>query len=284
MVLCAVANHDQAPRVTYQSAMCKQALGIPAINFMQRMDTISHVLLYPQRPIVSTRLDDMLGVSSLPATQNPIVCILCYGGENQVRAEALLREFLTDLPPLQEDSLYIKKTALDLGMFRSMHLRTYKDQEVWPAPCGATPQLTSAPCGTWRPVVPQVSSGIDAERFGKPSPDCVGMRSGCYDKLDADGFVRVGETVALGDAILGKVCNTTDVEQTRKVVRRDRSTLVKCTEPSVVDAVFRTRTKEGHVFARVRTRSLRIPQVGDKASSRHGQKVWWGHGAAPQGQ
>ena len=230
--LCAAlipyANHDQAPRVTYQSAMCKQALGIPALNFMQRMDTISHVLLYPQRPLVSTRFDDMIGVSNVPSTQNPIVCIMCYGGENQ------------------EDSLYIKQTALDMGMFRSMHLKTYKNQES--------------------------SSGIDAERFVKPPTDCAGMRSGCYEKLDADGFVRVGETVRAGDAIIGKVCNTSDVENSRKVVRRDRSTLVKGSETSVVDAVFKTRTKDGHVFARVRTRSLRIPKVGDKASSRHGQK------------
>ena len=127
--------------------MCKQALGIPAINFMQRMDTISHVLLYPQRPIVSTRLDDMLGVSSLPATQNPIVCILCYGGENQVRHHGDHRGFqrASYPPPLQqEDSLYIKKTALDLGMFRSMHLRTYKDQEVW---------HPGSLCGTlWQPT------------------------------------------------------------------------------------------------------------------------------------
>ena len=222
------ANHNQAPRNVYQAAMSKQAVGMFALNFMQRMDSMAHVLLYPQRPLVATRVDDVLGVSNMPAAQNPVVAILCYTGFNQ------------------EDSIIVNRGALDNGLLRSMYLRTYKDHED--------------------------NTGIDAARFGRPPSTCGGLRAGNYDELDEHGMVAPGQTLGLGSAVIGKTMNMSDVEHNRRVVKRDRSTLVKSTEPQVVDAVYTSRNKDGHLLCRVRTRSLRVPQIGDKASSRHGQK------------
>ena len=230
--LCAAlipfSDHNQAPRNVYQSAMCKQAVGVYALNYQRRMDTVAHVLCYPQRPLVSTRIDDILRTHEVPSGNNPIVCIMCYSGFNQ------------------EDSLIVNESALQRGMFRSVVYRTSKDEEK--------------------------STGADAEKFEKPDEiSCAGIRAGQYDKLNSDGLVDPGTTVNQGDAIIGKTIATCELGEGRKVLKRDKSTIIK-TEDAVVDAVLRSVNKEGHRFVKIRTKSFRQPVIGDKLSSRHGQK------------
>ena len=84
------ADHNQAPRNCYQSAMGKQAVGIPTTNFSRRMDTISHVLYYAQQPLVTTQVEKIVTGSSAPSGCNPIVAIACYTGFNQAPAPSLL--------------------------------------------------------------------------------------------------------------------------------------------------------------------------------------------------
>ena len=103
-------DHNQSPRNCYQSAMGKQAMGIYATNFQQRMDTLSHVLYYPQKPLVTTKSADILNVSTLPAGQNAIIAICSYTGYNQ------------------EDSIIMNQSAIDRGLFRSIFYRTYKEE------------------------------------------------------------------------------------------------------------------------------------------------------------
>merc|ERR1719201_2055160 len=104
-------DHNQSPRNTYQSAMGKQAMGIYASNFQQRMDTLAHVLHYPQKPLATTRAMEHLHFRELPSGVNAIVAIMCYTGYNQ------------------EDSLIMNQAAIDRGLFRSSFYRTYVDQE-----------------------------------------------------------------------------------------------------------------------------------------------------------
>lgn len=103
-------DHNQSPRNTYQSAMGKQAVGMYALNFQERFDTLSHVLTYPQKPLVQTATSDFLNVNDLPSGQNAIVAIACYGGFNQ------------------EDSIIMNQSSIDRGLFRSVFYRTYKDE------------------------------------------------------------------------------------------------------------------------------------------------------------
>lgn len=104
------ANHNQSPRNTYQSAMGKQAVGVYASNFEQRLDTLSHILLYPQKPLVHTKVSNVLQTMTLPSGQNAIVAIATYSGYNQ------------------EDSIIMNKSSIDRGLFRTMFYRTYKEE------------------------------------------------------------------------------------------------------------------------------------------------------------
>ena len=104
------ADHNQSPRNTYQSAMGKQAMGIYTTNYQQRIDTISHIMMYPQKPLVQTNVSTMLRVNELPSGQNAIVAIACYSGYNQ------------------EDSIIMNQSSIDRGLFRSIFYRTYKEE------------------------------------------------------------------------------------------------------------------------------------------------------------
>ena len=223
-------DHNQSPRNTYQSAMGKQAVGILALNYLMRMDAIAHVLCSAQKPIVTTRMDEILHTCEAPTGINAIVVIMCYTGFNQ------------------EDSLLINQEALDRGLFRSIKYQTYKDEER--------------------------TNGADAEKFESPCnvPKCVGMRVGCYDKLGDDGFPPVGTPVASGDVIIGKTITTTEIgEGARRAVKRDRSIIVKHSDDAIIDAVMRSKNRDGSQIAKVRTRTTRTPIIGDKLCLSRGE-------------
>eukprot|EP00708_Paratrimastix_pyriformis_P001975 GAFH01000712.1.p2 GENE.GAFH01000712.1~~GAFH01000712.1.p2 ORF type:complete len:943 (-),score=467.59 GAFH01000712.1:553-3381(-) len=226
-------DHNQSPRNTYQAAMGKQAMGVYITNFQLRMDTMAHVLYYPQKPLGITQAMRYLKFRELPAGINAITAVSCYSGYNQ------------------EDSVILNQSAVDRGFFRSTFFRSYRDQE---------------------------KSGLVSEDFIVPDPaTCEGIRRAFYEKLDTDGLVSPGCRVSGDDVIIGKTTSQQRPEdpanpQVRRRPFKDSSTMLRYSETGIVDQVVLTTNQDGYRFAKVRVRSERIPQVGDKFSSRHGQK------------
>ncbi|KAL6890379.1 hypothetical protein GGI43DRAFT_387581 [Trichoderma evansii] len=228
-------DHNQSPRNTYQSAMGKQAMGFFLTNYSRRMDTMANILYYPQKPLGTTRSMEFLKFRELPAGQNAIVAIACYSGYNQ------------------EDSVIMNQSSIDRGLFRSLFFRSYSDQEK--------------------------KVGLNyTEVFEKPfHQNTLRMKHGTYDKLDEDGIVAPGVRVSGEDIIIGKTApidaETQDLgTRTTMHQRRDISTPLRSTENGIVDQVIVTVNADNVKYVKVRVRTTKIPQIGDKFASRHGQK------------
>lgn len=226
------SDHNQSPRNTYQSAMGKQAMGIYATNYRYRMDTLAHILRYPQLPLVSSRVIKYLPSNNLPSGINAIVAIASYSGYNQ------------------EDSIIMNKSSIERGLFVSDYFRTYKDEEK----------------------KRQSSSVKMQEKFTRPSmKNTLGTQGNNYSKLNDKGFPDDNVYVKENDVIIGKIHPIHSKKDTNELYRCC-STSVKGTEAGFVDKVMVNRNGDGYKFVKVRIRTVRVPTVGDKHASRHGQK------------
>ena len=214
-------DHNQSPRNVYQSAMGKQAIGIYSTNFNTRMDTLGHILFYPQKPLVSTKSAEFIKFNELPAGINSIVAIMCYTGYNQ------------------EDSLIMNQSSIDRGLFRSAFFRTYQSEE-------------------------KREAGIRYEIFEIPDKS-----RKKYGNLDSSGLISPGIRVAGNDVIIGKTTTKYNDDDERK---KDVSEVIRPKESGIIDSVMITTNEQGYKLAKVKCRNIRIPQIGDKFSSRHGQK------------
>ena len=230
------SDHDQAPRVSYQAGMLKQSVSTPAMNLNDRFDMgYSHTLWYPQKPIADTVVSESRKIQDWPMGENLLIAIGSYEGLSQ------------------EDAIVRNAASIDRGSGRITVQRVFKA------------------------VVHKISS-CDFEAFESPlsahkGQQCIGIRAECdYTKIDHNGLLSEGIYVHNGDVLIGRVLYTTDDSGNR--VRRDRSIIMTCedSENYIVDRVMVTTNRDGFRQVRVRLRSMRVPQVGDKISDRHGQK------------
>ena len=229
-------DHNQSPRNVYQSAMGKQAIGVYSTNFNMRMDTLAYILFYPQKPLVTTRTMDYLHFKNLPAGINAMVAIMCYTGYNQ------------------EDSIIMNQSSIDRGLFRSAFFRTYQTEEKNTIRKKETIEIPDI----------KVTSGL---------------RHGLYSKLDNDGIISPSTRVSGDDIIIGKTDlilrfgEAIDQPSTGlRKLKKDISIPLRSSENGIVDTVMITNNYDGYRMVKVKCRSIRIPQIGDKFASRHGQK------------
>ena len=225
-------EHNQSPRNTYQCAQGKQAMGVYVTNYENRMDKTAYVLNYPARPLVDTRIMNMIQLNKIPSGCNVVVAIMTHTGYNQ------------------EDSLLFNKGSIDRGLFMTTIYHTEKDEDK------------------------QKING-DEEIRCKPDPSKTkGMKMGNYNKVNSKGIIPENTIVENRDIIISKI---TPIKENRndhtKVIKfEDQSKIYKTTEETYIDKNYIDRNGEGYNFAKVRLRTVRKPVIGDKFSSRHGQK------------
>ena len=230
-------EHNQSPRNTYESAMAKQSLGFSTPMMNTSTYVRQHFMLYPQTPIVSTKAMNLLGLEKRPAGQNCVVAVLPFDGYNI------------------EDAIVLSQSSVDRGLGRTFFYRIY-ESEAKQYPGGMRDSFQ----------IPNADENIRGYKGEKS-----------YRLLEEDGIVATESTVKGGDILIGKTSPPRFMEDYREFesqgpYRRDTSVGVRPTENGVVDTIVMTQSNEGGKMFKVRVRDMRIPEIGDKFASRHGQK------------
>ncbi|KAM5171926.1 LOW QUALITY PROTEIN: DNA-directed RNA polymerase III subunit RPC2 [Mantella aurantiaca] len=229
-------HHNQSPRNTYQCAMGKQAMGTIGYNQRNRIDTLMYLLAYPQRPMVKTKTIELIDFEKLPAGQNATVAVMSYSGYDI------------------EDALVLNKASLDRGFGRCLvyknakcTLRRYSNQTFDKVMGPMLDATTRKPI--WR-----------------------------HEILDADGICSPGEKVENKQVLVNKSMPT--VTQTplegstgpQQPQYKDVPVTYKGSTESYIEKVMISSNAEEAFLIKILLRQTRRPEIGDKFSSRHGQK------------
>ncbi|MFH0961462.1 MAG: DNA-directed RNA polymerase subunit B [archaeon] len=230
------ANYSRGDRVNYGASKgVKQALGIYTTNYLIRFDTYSNILHYPQKPIVRSRLTGIVGFDAHAAGQNFVVALMPWEGYNM------------------EDAVVLNRGAIDRGLGRSTFYRPYVTQE-------------------------QRHPSGQEDTIELPTKEIVGYRMDhLYRNLGPDGLVELESRLESDDVIIGRTSpprflGAVDIFRKGTEARRESSIVVRHGEAGWADLVLLTEDQEGHKMAKIRVRDDRTPELGDKFSSRHGQK------------
>ncbi len=238
-------NYNQSSRLIIGSKNQKQCLGFYAANYHLRMDMDANLLHYPQFPIVKTQIHDVTDYDEHPSGQNMVVAIMCYDGYNM------------------EDGVILNRGSVQRGLARSTYFRPVSADEL------------------------RYSGGL-VDEISIPDKDVKGYRSEHdYRFLEEDGIIYPEAKVIEGDVVIGRTSpprflSSMDEYDLSASVRRESSLALKHGESGVADFVVLTENEEGNKLIQVRLREERIPEIGDKFTSRHGQKGVTGILVPPQ--
>ncbi len=228
-------NFMPSQRLIIGSKNQKQALGFYAANYHLRMDMDANILHYPQYPLVKTRIHDVSNYDEHPSGQNIVVAVMCYDGYNM------------------EDGVILNKGSVERGLGRSTYFRPVNAEEL------------------------RYSGGL-VDEISIPDKEAKGYRSEAdYRFLESDGIIYPEASVDEGDVVIGRTSpprflSSMDEYNLSAATRRESSVALKHGEKGVADFVVVTENEEGNRLVQVRLREERIPEIGDKFTSRHGQK------------
>jgi DNA-directed RNA polymerase subunit B' len=226
-------NHTAPTRLSIGTKNQRQAIGLYATNFGLRMDTDVNLLLNPQKPIVETVMNSIVDYDKHPCGQNITLAVISHKGYNM------------------EDAVVINKASVERGFGRSVYFTPFQAEEI------------------------RYSGGL-IDNISIPDKDVKGYKSEHdYRLLEADGIIYPEAEVSEGDVLVGRVSpprflSGMDEYNLVSSVRRESS--INTSEAGVVDFVMLTENAEGNKTIAVRIRDMRKPEIGDKFTSRHGQK------------
>jgi DNA-directed RNA polymerase subunit B len=232
-------EHNSTPRVTGGTAMVKQSLGLPSANYRLRPDTRLHVLHYPQRSIVGTDAMEATQFLQRPGGQNYVVAVMSLHGYNM------------------QDAVIMNRASVERALGRSTFIRTY-NAERRRYPGGQVEEIE----------IP--GSGLEEVKGLKPVE--------AYAHLEDDGLPTPEVELEGGEVLVGKTSPPRFLEETgagaflQAQERRESSMLVRNGEKGWVDNVYVTESLDSGRLCRITLRSHKVPEVGDKFASRHGQK------------
>jgi DNA-directed RNA polymerase subunit B len=172
-------------------------------------------------------------LNTYPAGQNLVVAIMPYEGYNM------------------EDALVLNKGSLDRGVGRSFYFRPYSAVEM------------------------SYAGGLKDE-IGIPEKDTSGYKTEeSYSLLEEDGIIYPEAVVDEGKVLIGKMSPPKFLSEAREITiktKKESSVTMRQEESGIVEGVFITEDFEGNRIVQVKTRDLRIPELGDKFATSHGQK------------
>tara|TARA_B100000900_G_scaffold12537_2_gene10096 strand:- start:1630 stop:5388 length:3759 start_codon:yes stop_codon:yes gene_type:complete len=146
----------------------------------------------------------------------------------------------------QEDAVIINKSAVNRGLFKSVYYRSYSSEE-------------------------EISKGQKVY-FANPlyQKNVVKKDLSNYSKLDDNGFIKEGEHITDKDIIIGK-CTKVLTKDGKEIVNVTGETIKKGTY-GIVDKVIVTKNNRGLRTCKIRIKKIRPATIGDKFTSRCGQK------------
>jgi len=277
-------QHNQAPRNTYGSAMIKQGPGKVALNAEWRYDPSNSELFYPQRPLVTTQMAEETNFDDIPNGSMAIVAIATYGGDNC------------------EDSIIMNKASCELGHSRTLYEKVYREfikssgaepehlgipQDFIPEHSDATTEGLESNQASYienhfhtaveQPIrLPPLKSTHKHDVNTPTHAQIVGLKKANYSKLESDGFPALGQEIEENDVIIGKVIQPLDPHKLlpHENVIRDKSIVYKHEEKTRIAKIVLTPAKAGTILANIKTKTQRIPQLGDKFCFTPDHQVW----------